>query len=372
MRRVAAEARRVLLEMASARLGVPVDQLAVSDARDHRESRSLEARHLRRTDRRQEVQRHADRRPTSTPSPAWPKPRPVQELKYTGQSPQRDDIPAKVDGSLKWAVDVKLPGMVHARNVKPPFACAKLIGIDESSVQEPAGLHQSGEQGQLCRGRLRTRRAGHQRRPAAQDHMGEAGHRAVPRVGRSVQVHARRQPPHARGRRCRTRNPSSPVVGNPDAAFAGAAKVDRSRVRNPVPGTHRLRGRARHGRSVERPDDDLFERHEVVRHAARRRHVSRHAARQSARGLDAGSAGLRPHRRRGCRLARRPGSRAKSAGRFACSGCERKRPPGIPRARRSWSKCAERWMPQGVWSRTITTPVRATTITSATTSPIPC
>ena len=32
MRRVAAEARRVLLEMASTRLGVPVDQLAVSDA----------------------------------------------------------------------------------------------------------------------------------------------------------------------------------------------------------------------------------------------------------------------------------------------------------------------------------------------------
>ena len=35
MRRVAAEARRVLLEMASARFGVPVDQLAVSDGRDH-------------------------------------------------------------------------------------------------------------------------------------------------------------------------------------------------------------------------------------------------------------------------------------------------------------------------------------------------
>ena len=51
MRRVAAEARRVLLEMGSARLGVPVDQLAVSDGRDHREGRSVEARHLRRTDR---------------------------------------------------------------------------------------------------------------------------------------------------------------------------------------------------------------------------------------------------------------------------------------------------------------------------------
>ncbi len=66
--------------------------------------------------------------------------KPVQELKYTGQSPPRYDIPAKVDGSLKWAVDVKLPGMVHARNVKPPFACAKLTGIDESSVRNLPGF----------------------------------------------------------------------------------------------------------------------------------------------------------------------------------------------------------------------------------------
>jgi CO/xanthine dehydrogenase Mo-binding subunit len=41
---------------------------------------------------------------------------------------------------LKWAVDVKLPGMVHARNVKPPFACAKLTGIDESSVKSLPGF----------------------------------------------------------------------------------------------------------------------------------------------------------------------------------------------------------------------------------------
>ena len=68
------------------------------------------------------------------------KTKPVPELKYTGQSPQRDDIPAKVDGSLKWAVDVKFPNMVHARNIKPPFACAKLTGIDESSVKNLPGF----------------------------------------------------------------------------------------------------------------------------------------------------------------------------------------------------------------------------------------
>ena len=66
--------------------------------------------------------------------------KPVQELKIVGQSPQRYDIPAKVDGSLKWAVDVKLPGMVHARNVKPPVAGAKLVSIDESSVRSLPGF----------------------------------------------------------------------------------------------------------------------------------------------------------------------------------------------------------------------------------------
>jgi len=45
-----------------------------------------------------------------------------------------------VDGSLKWAVDVKLPGMVHARNVKPPYAGAKLTNIDESSVRNIPGF----------------------------------------------------------------------------------------------------------------------------------------------------------------------------------------------------------------------------------------
>src|SRR5207237_3926026 len=66
--------------------------------------------------------------------------KPVQDLKIVGKSPQRYDIPPKVDGSLKWAVDVKLPGMVHARNVRPPVAGAKLVSIDESSVRGLPGF----------------------------------------------------------------------------------------------------------------------------------------------------------------------------------------------------------------------------------------
>lgn len=42
----------------------------------------------------------------------------------------------KVDGSLEWAVDVKLPGMVHARNVRPPGARLQLHGVSRTLYEE--------------------------------------------------------------------------------------------------------------------------------------------------------------------------------------------------------------------------------------------
>jgi nicotinate dehydrogenase subunit B len=139
MRRVAAEARRVLLEMGSAHLGVPVDQLAVNNA-----VITVKADSSKRVSYGELI---AGKRfnVTLTGNNIYAvtgiaKTKSNAELKYGGQSIQRDDIPSKVDGSLRWAVDVKLPGMVHARNVKPPFACAKLTSIDESSVKSLPGF----------------------------------------------------------------------------------------------------------------------------------------------------------------------------------------------------------------------------------------
>ena len=42
--------------------------------------------------------------------------KPVQAMKNVGRSPRRDDIPDKVNGKQRWAVDMKVPGMLHARN----------------------------------------------------------------------------------------------------------------------------------------------------------------------------------------------------------------------------------------------------------------
>ena len=139
MRRVAAEARRVLLEMAAARLGVPVAQLTVSDgvvavttdsSKRVTYGELIGGRKFNTTLTGSNI--------NATTGAARLKD--VNQFKIVGQSPQRYDIPAKVDGSLKWAVDVKVPGMLHARNVKPPVAGATLVSIDESSVGNVPGL----------------------------------------------------------------------------------------------------------------------------------------------------------------------------------------------------------------------------------------
>jgi CO/xanthine dehydrogenase Mo-binding subunit len=141
MRRVAAEARRVLLEMASKKFEVPVDQLTVSDAVitvKLEPAKKVTYGELIGGKRFNLTLQAPNNIIDNTTGVA--KVKPVQQLKIVGKSPQRHDIPGKVDGSVMWAVDAKVPGMVHARNVKPPVAGAKLISIDESSVKNIPGL----------------------------------------------------------------------------------------------------------------------------------------------------------------------------------------------------------------------------------------
>jgi CO/xanthine dehydrogenase Mo-binding subunit len=139
MRRVAAEARRVLLEQAGKHFGVPVAQLQVKDATIVLKSdpaKSVTYAELV-GGKRFNVALTGNNIDATT---GLAEVKPVDELRIVGRSPQRYDIPAKVDGSLNWAVDVKLPGMVHARNVRPPVAGATLRSIDESSVKSLPGF----------------------------------------------------------------------------------------------------------------------------------------------------------------------------------------------------------------------------------------
>jgi CO/xanthine dehydrogenase Mo-binding subunit len=146
MRRVAAEARRVLLEMGAQHFGVPGTQLHVSDGvisvispgspLPAPGSRQITYGQLIGGKKFNVTLTGKDTNTTTGTAPL----KPVQRMKNVGTSPQRYDVPPKVDGSLKWAVDMKAPGMVHARNVRPPFAGATLVSIDESSVKNIPGL----------------------------------------------------------------------------------------------------------------------------------------------------------------------------------------------------------------------------------------
>jgi len=139
MRRVSAEARRVLMELGGQRLGAPVDMLAVSNATiSLRSDPSRKVTYAELIGGRRFNVAVTGRNVDNIAVKAAVKP--VTELRVVGQSLPRYDIPGKVDGSSKWAVDMKLPGMVHARNVRPPVAGATLQRIDESSVADVPGF----------------------------------------------------------------------------------------------------------------------------------------------------------------------------------------------------------------------------------------
>jgi CO/xanthine dehydrogenase Mo-binding subunit len=215
MRRVAAEARRVLMEMASTRLGVPVDQLSVAAG-----VISVTADPSRRVTygeliggRKFNVTLTGENVNATT---GVAKIKPVRELKHVGQSPQRYDIPPKVDGSLTWAVDMKVPGMVHARNVRPPFAGATLVSIDDSSVKDIPGFIKVVSKGNyvavICEREEQAVRAARQlkvnwQKPAAAPFPTSDN---LFSYMRSAKPTAEQQPV---------------VVGNPDAVLASAAQV---------------------------------------------------------------------------------------------------------------------------------------------------
>jgi CO/xanthine dehydrogenase Mo-binding subunit len=205
----------VLLDMAAQRLGVPVTALVVSDG-----VVSVAAEPARRVTygeliggKRFNVTLTGKNSDTTT---GVAKLKPVGELKNVGRSPQRYDIPPKVDGSLRWAVDVKLPAMVHARHVRPPVAGATVAAVDESSVRSIPGfvrvVHKGNYVAVVCEREEQAIRAARQlkvdwKRPAT----------APFPPSDELFDYMRRTTPASSG--------APNITGDPDAAFAAAARV---------------------------------------------------------------------------------------------------------------------------------------------------
>src|SRR5262249_33251339 len=68
------------------------------------------------------------------------KPKSPKDYAIVGTSVKRWDIPGKVFGTFEYVQDVKVPGMLHGRVVRPPAHGASVISINEQSVADVPGL----------------------------------------------------------------------------------------------------------------------------------------------------------------------------------------------------------------------------------------
>jgi nicotinate dehydrogenase subunit B len=137
LRKAAAQARQFLLARAAKRLELAADGLTIEDGliRGH-DNRSVsygeliggEIIRLELTD---DIAVKA-----------------VDAYAIVGQSVPRIDLPAKATGELVYVHDVRVPGMLHGRVVRPPYAGVdagpfvgtSLIVVDEASVRDIKGL----------------------------------------------------------------------------------------------------------------------------------------------------------------------------------------------------------------------------------------
>ena len=126
-----ATAREALFRLASERLSVPVDQLTASDGVIRLKSDPSKALGY--------GQLVAGRRFNLQVDPNA-KRKPASEWTVLGKPVPRPDIPALVTGEFEFFHNVRVPGMLHGRVVRPPAVGATVMSVDEGSVKNLAGV----------------------------------------------------------------------------------------------------------------------------------------------------------------------------------------------------------------------------------------
>lgn len=64
-----------------------------------------------------------------------------KDYRYIGKQVARTDVPAKVDGSAEFGIDVRVPGMLYAVIARCPHFGGKLASFDASAAKSVPGVH---------------------------------------------------------------------------------------------------------------------------------------------------------------------------------------------------------------------------------------
>src|SRR5450755_1628144 len=137
LRKAAAQARQFLIACAAERLELAADDLTIEDGLIRgRDNRSVSYGEL--------IAGEAVRLELADDVAV----KAASAYSIVGQSVPRIDLPAKTTGELVYVHDVRVPGMLHGRVVRPPYAGVdagafvgtSLIAVDEASVRDIPGL----------------------------------------------------------------------------------------------------------------------------------------------------------------------------------------------------------------------------------------
>jgi nicotinate dehydrogenase subunit B len=131
LRTAAAEARQVLLRLAAGKLGAPREQLVVLNGVVSVKGEPGRKVSYGELARGRALVRTVDEKAVL---------RTVGEFTVMGGSPRRLDAVAKVTGAAQYAGDIKLPGLLHARLLRPPAHGAKLLRADASAARTLSGV----------------------------------------------------------------------------------------------------------------------------------------------------------------------------------------------------------------------------------------
>lgn len=130
LRGAGAEARAVLLQMAAERLQVPADQLSVAKGVVSKKGDAKVRVSYGELVAGKPIERHLTK----------VAPKPVQDFKLVGRDAARKDAREKVTGAAVYAADVKLPGLLHAKVLRPPAHGAVLDSVDTSAAEALPGV----------------------------------------------------------------------------------------------------------------------------------------------------------------------------------------------------------------------------------------
>jgi len=139
LRQAAAAAKQELLKLASQRLGSPVESLSVASGVVSAGAKKVSYAQLiggKKFNAKIPVSGTGWNMKVAPDARA----KNFKDYKVVGTSQKRVELPPKMTGEFVYVHDVRLPGMLHGRVVRPPTITSKPASVDENSVKNIPGF----------------------------------------------------------------------------------------------------------------------------------------------------------------------------------------------------------------------------------------